>query len=65
MLTIDNASQKEPPCVPDYNGDGIVDGVDLAFLLGNWGLAPGDLDGDGVTSGTDLAIVLAGWGLCL
>ncbi len=65
MLTIDNASQKEPPCVPDYNGDGIVDGVDLAFLLGNWGLAPGDLDGDGITSGTDLAIVLAGWGLCL
>jgi hypothetical protein len=65
MLTIDNSSQKEPPCTPDYNGDGIVDGVDLAFLLGNWGLSAADLDGDGTTSGSDLAIVLANWGLCL
>lgn len=64
-LTIDNSSQKEPPCTPDYNGDGIVDGVDLAFLLGNWGLSAADLDGDGTTSGSDLAIVLANWGLCL
>ena len=65
MLTIGNSSQKEPPCTPDYNGDGTVDGVDLAYLLGNWGLPPADLDGDGNTTGSDLAIVLANWGLCL
>ena len=45
----------------DFNGDGFVDGNDLAFLLGYWGLPQGDLDGDGITGGADLAILLGYW----
>lgn len=48
---------------PDINLDGIVDGSDLAFVLGNWGTPGiGDLNGDGTTDGQDLAIVLGYWG---
>lgn len=48
---------------PDLNGDGIVNGADLAALLANWG-SPGatDLNGDGATDGADLAALLANWG---
>ena len=48
----------------DFNGDGIVDGADLARVLGAWGTdAPGgDLNGDGIVDGADLALVLANWG---
>ncbi len=46
----------------DVNGDGVVNGQDLAAVLGGWG-GPGvsDLDHDGVTDGADLAMVLANW----
>lgn len=46
----------------DFNGDGVVDGVDLAALLANWGM-PGftDLNDDGTTDGADLASLLANW----
>jgi hypothetical protein len=64
MLEIDDSPENSTPCPADFNQDEVVDGVDLAFLLGNWGLAPGDLDGDGTTSGSDLSIVLAYWGSC-
>ena len=46
---------------PDLNGDGVVDGIDLAMLLAGWGTADGDLDADGVVTGTDLAMMLAAW----
>lgn len=47
----------------DINGDGIVDGIDLASLLGNWGGAgAGDIDGNGAVGGSDLAALLAAWG---
>lgn len=48
----------------DVNGDGIVDGADLARVLGAWGTnaAGADLNGDGTVNGADLAIVLANWG---
>lgn len=53
----------------DLSGDGVVNGVDLALLLGAWGACPtrpgtcpADLDGNGVVNGIDLAIVLASWG---
>ncbi|MDA0803662.1 MAG: hypothetical protein O2819_07920 [Planctomycetota bacterium] len=47
----------------DINGDGIVDGIDLASLLGNWGgTGAGDIDGDGAVGGSDLAALLAAWG---
>jgi uncharacterized membrane protein len=57
-------------CVGDVAGpDGVVNGADLATLLGAWGrCAPGpcpaDLDGDGVVNGIDLALLLAAWGPC-
>lgn len=46
----------------DYDGDGRVDGSDLAHLLAGWGLIGPDLDGDGRTNGLDLTILLGGWG---
>jgi hypothetical protein len=53
-------------CVGDLNGDGAVDGSDLAALLAAWGQSnsPHDLDGDGVVGGSDLAAILAAWGEC-
>ena len=46
----------------DLDGDGDVDGADLAALLSQWG-GPGtaDLNGDGVVNGADLAQLLAAW----
>ena len=56
------------PCLADITGNGSVDGVDLAAVLGSWGTggskSGADLDGDGVVGGADLAIVLSGWGAC-
>jgi glucose/arabinose dehydrogenase len=47
----------------DINEDCLVNGSDLAIVLGFWGSTTGgDLDGDGVTGGSDLAIVLGFWG---
>ncbi len=46
----------------DLNGDGIVNGADLATLLANWGLGgAADLSGDGIVNGADLATLLANW----
>lgn len=55
--------------------DGVVDGADLAYLLGEWGRNPGSaadfVDSatfapppDGVVDGADLAVLLGGWGVC-
>jgi hypothetical protein len=56
-------------CIADVSGNGIVDGVDLAAVLGSWGSNgkgefSTDTNGDGVVDGTDLATVLSGWGPC-
>lgn len=53
-------------CLPDFDGDGEVDGADLSLIIGFWGQANDeyDLDGDGVIGGGDLAILLGGWGVC-
>lgn len=51
-------------CVGDFNLDGLVEGADLAILLGGWGGPAGDLNGDGTTEGADLAILLGAWGTC-
>ena len=45
----------------DLNGDGSINGEDLAALLACWGTPCGDIDGDGNTSGTDLSALLAAW----
>lgn len=47
----------------DLNGDGTVNGNDLAMLLGNWGgSGTGDIDGNGTVDAADLAILLGNWG---
>ena len=52
-------------CIADLNGDGRVDGADLAQLLGGWGQpGPTDLNGSGTTDGADLSILLSSWGEC-
>jgi len=56
-------------------GDGMIDGADLAFLLGEWGRNPGSIadmvngatfqpPADGVVDGADLAFLLSAWGVC-
>lgn len=51
----------------DLNGDGLVDGTDLAILLGSWGDCddcadcPADLDGSCEVDGGDMAALLASW----
>ncbi len=47
----------------DFNGDGSVDGNDLASLLASWGqpFSTADLNFDGVVNGSDLATLLANW----
>lgn len=55
-------------CPGDIAQDGLVNGVDLAAVLNNWGTSGGalgaDVNGDGTVDASDLAIVLGGWGLC-
>lgn len=50
----------------DINGDGEVNGADLALVLASWGEpclgCAADVDQDGEVDGADLALVLAGWG---
>ena len=56
-------------CAGDVTGNGAVDGVDLAAVLGAWGTDGGgefpcDVDHDGIVNGADLAQVLGSWGAC-
>jgi hypothetical protein len=55
-----------PECTADFDGNGAVDGGDLATMLGLWdvGFSKADLNGDGAVDGTDLAMLLAQWGPC-
>lgn len=47
----------------DLNGDGFVNGIDLALLLSFWGTADliADIDEDGIVDGVDLTILLSDW----
>ena len=63
----DSAGKCKYECPADLNGDGVVDALDLAIVLGAWGPNPGhiaDLNGDGMVNATDLAFVLGAWGPC-
>ena len=52
-----------PVCLADLNLDLVIDGADLAELLGGWGGSGStDLDDSGETNGADLALLLAEWG---
>lgn len=64
-LAFDNFSPSEPFCPADLNADGLVDGADLAVLLGAWG-SPGlaDFDSSGSVDGADLGTLLGAWGAC-
>ncbi len=56
-----------PACPADIDGNGAVDGGDLATLLGSWGTCAGcaaDIDGNGAIDGGDLAALLGSWGAC-
>ena len=56
-----------PPCPADFDGNGSVDGGDLAALLGSWGTCAGcaaDIDGNGAIDAGDLAELLGSWGPC-
>ena len=55
---------EEPACPADLDGNGIVDGGDLATLLSGWNTPDWDLDGDEMVDGTDLATMLGMWGPC-
>jgi len=47
----------------DGNLDGVVDGADLASLLGEWGgMGFWDANRDGIVDGADLSILLTSWG---
>ncbi len=53
-----------PPANPaDVNGDGLVNGTDLAIVLGAWATSnpTADVDNDGTVNGIDLALILASW----
>jgi Ca2+-binding EF-hand superfamily protein len=52
----------------DWNGDGVIDAVDLGALLGCWGSNPSDrcrryfdFDGDGAVGANDLGALLGMW----
>lgn len=56
-------------CLIDLNGDHVINGIELAIILSNWGAVPvgttGDVNGDGFINGVDLTIIISGWGPCL
>jgi len=59
--------QNQSSCPGDLNRDGLVDGADIAMVLGSWGPCAGcvaDITDDGVVDGADLAAVLGSWGFC-
>jgi hypothetical protein len=51
------------PLFADLNGDGSVNQLDLAILLGAWAVqgGPADLDQDGLVGQEDLALLLGAW----
>ena len=57
------------PCAGDVDGNGVVNGVDLAAVLAAWGTSGAKYSGsdanrDGHVDGGDLAQVLSDWGSC-
>ena len=58
-----------PDCLAaDFNGDNMVNGIDLGQLVGAWGPCEGcpeDLNRDGVVNGADLGLMFNVWGVCI
>ncbi len=69
ILTVDiGAAERQTPSrtdlLPgDLDGNGSVDGADLAIMLGDWGGYDQaiDLNGDCMVDAADLAVLLGGW----
>ncbi len=60
-------SKVHAQCAGDVIADGIVNGVDLAQMLADWGgcsNCPSDINQDGLVNGMDLGQLLASWGTC-
>jgi hypothetical protein len=57
-----------PDDCPDVNDDGVVDVLDLLFVISDWNTCAdncdGDVNGDGTVDINDLLIVVAAWGPC-
>jgi len=53
-------------CIADVVADGAINGVDLARVINDWGMANSvaDINRDGIVAGADLALVLSSWGPC-
>jgi hypothetical protein len=56
-------------CPGDVDGDGAVNGIDLAIVLARWGgpskdYPRADANDDGTVDGADLAALLGAWGSC-
>ena len=69
-LTLTNGQQLPPIDISqlagDVNGDGIVNSIDLTYLLSEFNRAPllytaADIDGDGIVNSVDLTYLLAGF----
>ncbi len=68
-LTATDIARLADTCPGDIDENSIIDGVDLAIVLGRWGTNPkdyprADTNGDGTVDGADLAQVLGTWGAC-
>ena len=50
---------------PDVDGNGSVNGADLAALLSSWNQngGPADVNCDGVVNGADLSELLSSWSI--
>lgn len=70
LFTVTYNSANDQPCEADFNGDELVNGFDLAFVLAAWGDVPAgttqpvDLDHNGVINGIDIGLMLYQWGQC-
>ncbi len=56
-------------CPADVTNNDVVDGTDLASMLGQWGTSgqgefDADVNNDAFVDGSDLAILLGSWGAC-
>ncbi len=64
----DSQSVPTPACRADIapaGGDRVVNGSDLASLLGSWAASgAGDINADGIVDGADLTLMLSAWGNC-
>ena len=56
----------DAPCIPDLNGDGVVDTADLGLLISAFGTANShiDLNGDNIVDTADLGILIGCFGPC-